>query len=331
MVRCPIGKYVSVSVLLWGTVLMCHAATHNFTGLMITRFFLGVTEASVAPAFGILVGMFYRRAEQPFRQGLWFAGNSIANIIGGVLAYAIGTTESSLAPWRFLFLIFGAITVSWSIVMLLVLPDSLTQAKFLSLRQKEVAITRVAENNTGIKSNVFNWSQVFEALRDPQAWLIFFWAFSVNLPNGGLTAFGSLVIAGFGYKGLDALLLQMPGGATQLIFVLFACYLPSRVKNVRLIIMFYLNLISLVGMAMVYAIPAEYKSARLGGYCLCTVFAVNIPLALSLISSNIAGTTKKTTVNAMLFAAYCAGNIAGPQFYKTAEAPSYPVSRWRPG
>jgi hypothetical protein len=250
----------------------------------------------------------------------------MANIVGGVLAYAIGSTESSISPWRFLFLVFGAITVFWGLLMLLVLPDSPGQAKFLSPRQKDVSIARVADNNTGVQGNNFKWSQVFEAFRDPQAWLIFFWAFSVNLPNGGLTAFGSLVIAGFGYKGLDALLLQMPGGATQLIFVLLACYLPSRFKNIRLIVMSFLNLISLVGMAMVYAIPAENKAARLGGYCLCTIFAANIPLALSLVSSNVGGFTKKATVNAMLFVAYCAGNIAGPQFYMSKEAPSYPVS-----
>jgi MFS family permease len=326
MVRMPIGKYLSASVCLWGAVLMCHSATNNFTGLMVTRFFLGVTEASVAPGFSLLMGMFYKRKEQPFRHGLWFAGNSAANIFGGVLAYAIGQAHTSLAPWRLLFLVFGAITVFWSIVMFLILPDSIQSAKFLSQRQKEVAIARVETNNTGINSHSFNWSQVFEALRDPFTWLIFFWAFSVNLPNGGLTAFGSLVIKGFGYTGLQALLLQIPGGATQLVAVLIATYLPSRFKNIRLVTMFCLNLISLVGMVLVYALPATNKGGRLGGYCLCTVFAANIPLALSLISSNVGGFTKKATVNAVLFIAYCAGNIAGPQFYKTEEAPKYTVS-----
>lgn len=94
MVRCPIGKYLSISVLLWGAVLMCHAAVNNFAGLMVAKFCLGMAEASVAPGFSLLMSMFYRRSEQPFRHGLWFAGNSIANIIGGVLAYAIGTADT---------------------------------------------------------------------------------------------------------------------------------------------------------------------------------------------------------------------------------------------
>lgn len=46
---------------------MCHSACHNFTGLMIARFFLGMFEAAVAPGFSLLTGMFYTRQEQPFR------------------------------------------------------------------------------------------------------------------------------------------------------------------------------------------------------------------------------------------------------------------------
>lgn len=46
---------------------MCHAATRNFAGLMSARFFLGVGEAVIGPGFGLCVGMFYKREEQPTR------------------------------------------------------------------------------------------------------------------------------------------------------------------------------------------------------------------------------------------------------------------------
>ena len=35
--------------------------------------------------------------------------------------------------------------------------------------------------------------------------------------------------------------------------------------------------------------------------------------------------TKKSTVSAMLFIAYCIGNIVGPQFYLASEEPTYDV------
>jgi hypothetical protein len=35
--------------------------------MVTVRFFLGVGEAAVAPGFGIITGMFYKREEQPSR------------------------------------------------------------------------------------------------------------------------------------------------------------------------------------------------------------------------------------------------------------------------
>jgi hypothetical protein len=49
-----------------------------------------------------------------------------------------------------------------------------------------------------------------------------------------------------------------------------------------------------------------------------------------MVSTNIVGNTKKTVVSAMLFVAYCVGNIVSPQVFLTAEEPRYPVRRERP-
>lgn len=40
-------------------------------------------------------------------------------------------------------------------------------------------------------------------------------------------------------------------------------------------------------------------------------------------SANTAGHTKKVTMNAVVFAAYCVSNIIGPQFFKANQAPLY--------
>lgn len=66
-VRLPLGKYLSITVAIWGAVLMCHGAVENWAGLMAARFFLGFTEAAVAPGFALIIGMFYTRNEQPSR------------------------------------------------------------------------------------------------------------------------------------------------------------------------------------------------------------------------------------------------------------------------
>lgn len=56
-------------------------------------------------------------------------------------------------------------------------------------------------------------------------------------------------------------------------------------------------------------------------------FASILPISMSMVSSNVSGSTKKTTVSAMLFLSYCIGNIISPQVFLTREEPKYPVSK----
>lgn len=46
-------------------------------------------------------------------------------------------------------------------------------------------------------------------------------------------------------------------------------------------------------------------------------------MSLTMVSSNIAGSTKKQLTAAVLFTGYCVGNIIGPQTFISSEAPGY--------
>jgi hypothetical protein len=137
--------------------------------------------------------------------------------------------------------------------------------------------------------------------------------------------FGAIVISGFGFSNLKALLIQMPVGATQLVFLLLTSSLASLVPSSRLVLMTFNTLTSMAGIIMVY--ECEGRAARMAGLCLGSVFAANIPLSLSLISSNVGGFTKRSVTTATLFVAYCIGNIVGPQFFLASQKPRYEVSR----
>ena len=117
----------------------------------------------------------------------------------------------------------------------------------------------------------------------------------------------------------------MPSGGAQLGFIIIGCLAGSYLKNARIITMFCFTMISVCGVVMMYALDPAMKSGRMAGFCLMMAFVANMPLGLSLISSNVGGFTKKTVVNSMFFVAYCIGNIIGPQFFYTSEAPSYPT------
>ena len=44
---------------------------------------------------------------------------------------------------------------------------------------------------------------------------------------------------------------------------------------------------------------------------------------LGLLSTNIAGSTKRSVASGWVFVCYCVGQISGPQFFKSKQAPEY--------
>ncbi|KAL3450360.1 major facilitator superfamily domain-containing protein [Aspergillus insuetus] len=325
MVRFPLAKYISVSIIVWGGALMCHAACHNYGGIITARFFLGVGEASVAPGFALIVSMFYKREEQPSRQAAWWFGNCIANLIGGVVAYGIGNIGvSTINSWQLLFLFLGAITCALGFVTLILLPDSTEKTIFLKKTERKIAHQRIMKSKAGSnQTGVFVWNQAWLALRDPQTWCLFLYTFTVNLCNGGLTSFNAIIIQGFGFSALRSLLMQMPMGAAQIIFLLITVSVATFVPKTRILMMIFNTSVSMIGMILVWQLDESNQKGRLTGLSLAAVFACNIPLALSLIASNVAGFTKRSVTSALIFVAYCVGNIVGPQMFLESEEPQY--------
>ncbi|KAL2783879.1 major facilitator superfamily domain-containing protein [Aspergillus keveii] len=317
IIRLPLGKYLASVVVIWGAVLACHAACTGFAGLMVTRFILGMLEASIAPGFSYITGMFYKRDEQPLRHA--------AGLFGGVLAWGIGHIHGAPWPWQYLFIIFGCITTAWGLVLLIFLPDAPGTAPFLTPDERLLAVERTTETRQKVDGKEFKMYQVWEALRDPQAWLLCVNMLGCMLVNSGFSAFIGIIIAGFGYSGLQALLYQMPGAAVQIGLVIITSLCGSYVRNSRTIMLAALSLLSIVGVVLVYVLDDTQRDAKLFGASIMGAYACILPISMSVVSTNIVGNTKKTVVGAMLFISYCVGNIVSPQVFLTAEEPRYPT------
>jgi hypothetical protein len=137
--------------------------------------------------------------------------------------------------------------------------------------------------------------------------------------------FNTLIINGFGYDKFQTILMGLPASAFQLATVLLSAVLSSTIRKSRLINLVFIFLMAMAGILMVKLLPSSDKLSRLAGFWLVMAVSPAFPLMLSLAASNIAGFTKKSTVMAMIFLGYCAGNLAGPQFFISEEAPNYHV------
>ncbi|KAJ5825294.1 Major facilitator superfamily domain general substrate transporter [Penicillium riverlandense] len=323
IIRLPVGRFMSAAMGVWSAILMLTVLCESASALWAARFFLGSVEASIAPSMSLIIPMWYKRSEQPIRQASWFMGNVLGGLVGGLLGYAVGHIHG-FAAWKALFIIFGSTTFVWSIICYFALPDSPMGAWFLQEEDQIKAVERIQDNLTGIKSHRIKRYQVIEALVDPKTWLFALFQFTQNVPNGGVGSFASIVVEGFGFTTLDTLLVQMIGTGFQVVFVTISALGSTYLKNTRTYWMTFNTIMALIGTVMIRQINPEQIWARFMGYCLIIAFSANFPLTMTMITSNTAGFTKKSTVTAVVFVAYCAGNIVGPQIMFAREAPSYP-------
>ena len=118
----------------------------------------------------------------------------------------------------------------------------------------------------------------------------------------------------------------LPASAFQLTTVILVAVFTTYVRKSRHIALVLTYIMAIAGILMIKLLPNAEKLARLAGFWLIMAVAPAFPLMLSLSASNIAGFTKKSTVMAMIFLGYCAGNLSGPQFFISTEAPHYHVS-----
>lgn len=119
--------------------------------------------------------------------GIWIGSAGLGYVIAGIASFGIGHIQSSLASWCLIFLIWGAITTAWGIILVFLLPGSPLTTKWLTDAERVVSLNRVKNNKTGIENKEFNMQQFVEAMTDLKTWLLFLFAVASNAPNGGLT------------------------------------------------------------------------------------------------------------------------------------------------
>lgn len=223
----------------------------------------------------------------------------------------------------YVFLIFGSISIALGIAALIFLPDLPSTAKFLTDPEKVIAAKRVSANRQGIKNRHFKMYQVYQTMWDPKTWILFVMATGAQIPNSALTQFTSLVIQSFNVDTLGTQYLQIPGGAVQFVGLLGGGIICSRWPNTRCITMIVANSICIIGSGLLVGLPNSNKWGRLVGLWLCYFQGLGFSMSLTMVSSNVAGYTKKQLTAAILFTGYCVGNIIGPQTFKSSEKPGY--------
>lgn len=152
MQKIPTGKWLSFNASVWGIILMCSAACKSFGGLLAARFILGLFEACIFAGFGLVISAYWTKKEQTWRTAVIFS--TLSSVVNGLLSYAAAHYHGSLGQWQVLFLSVGGLTFFWSILCWLFLAGTPLEARWMSTREKVIAVRRTAQNRTGVANKV---------------------------------------------------------------------------------------------------------------------------------------------------------------------------------
>ncbi|KAL0259556.1 hypothetical protein SLS55_005293 [Diplodia seriata] len=317
------NRTLGAIVMLWGAVCMSTAGVTTHRGLYAQRFVLGFLESVVPTGFTCIVSSFYAQREQALRQSVWFASTGLFTIVGAALNYGFGTIDDANTPlerWQYLYLAAGAATILFGAWCWALVPDSPATAWFLrSGEERRVAVERLRRGATGTRCTTVKGRQVIEALlRDVKTPLVFVMMAAAYTVNGAVSGFGPLIVSTFGYTPLEAILLQFPLGGVCLVTILLSGWLSSRLPNARLVLLVLNCLPVMAGCAIIWRSAWTHRAAApVAGYSIIGTFGAVVSLVITIAMSNVAGATKKSTVAAAVFVAYCVGNIVGPQLVKS--------------
>ncbi|TDZ22437.1 putative transporter [Colletotrichum orbiculare MAFF 240422] len=148
--------FMAGAMALWAVVSTLTAVAKDFKGLLLTRFFLGVTEAPFYPGALYMLAMFYTRQEIATRISILFTANICGAAFAGLIA--IG----------------GVITFIVSAASAFVLPDEPQNTRWLTAEERQLAHSRVASDTVELHENTSTWRGLLEASRDPRLWVLIF-------------------------------------------------------------------------------------------------------------------------------------------------------------
>ncbi|EEU35947.1 uncharacterized protein NECHADRAFT_85350 [Fusarium vanettenii 77-13-4] len=141
--------YIACAMLLWGLVSTLSGVVHNFTGMVLIRFFLGFVEAAFLPGALLILSKWYTRRELTTRNAILFCGNLISNAFSALIGAGVLSNMQGVlghAAWRWLFWIEGAITMGVAISAAVILPDLPHNSRGFTEEERQVAQLRMIED-----------------------------------------------------------------------------------------------------------------------------------------------------------------------------------------
>lgn len=197
------GVYICCAMAVWGMISACMGAVHDFTGLVLARFFIGFVEAVFFPGALFYMSLFYTRKQYAFRVAILYSGSQLGNAFGGLFAIAILKLDGryGLEGWRWLFIIEGVATIGLALIFAFILPNSPSTVRGHSQAERDwVAYNFAQDQGQQDHAKEISAKEGFMmAVTDPKTWLLLSTLYCIYVA-AAVTNFFPSVVATLGYS-----------------------------------------------------------------------------------------------------------------------------------
>ncbi|KAI9842839.1 MAG: hypothetical protein M1837_006860 [Sclerophora amabilis] len=215
----------------WGFItLITGFVVESYADLLVTRFFLGLSEGFFVPCAHFFILVWYPHDYWMTRIAVFWVAPTVAGAFGGLIARGCASIQDpNRSSWRYIYIIEGAVTLLVAIGAMFLLPDTLRKARFLKESERDYWGQRLEESR-GSRQETDSKHHVLQAFLDWKVWL--FGASSVALIAcvTALAVFLPTIIANLGYTNNTAQFLTVPVYAAACISTLFFGWLARKTK-----------------------------------------------------------------------------------------------------
>ncbi|KAL8700175.1 MAG: hypothetical protein Q9201_005595 [Fulgogasparrea decipioides] len=232
------GNYLPGLLIAWGIVSICTGLVKDYGSLLACRFFLGLCEGGLLGGMILYLSMFYRRHELLFRIGMFYCAAPLSGAFGGLLATGLAQIHhGGYNRWPWIFIVEGAITVAYGLVVIFFLPATPSHARFLTETERHAAVHRMgldahgASQESKVESEKFSWHWVRMAILNVNTIVLSLNFFAIITPIYSFSLFLPTIISNLGYNSVKAQLFTVPPNMAGFLAVILCTFLSDRIKG----------------------------------------------------------------------------------------------------
>ncbi|KAF2227785.1 MFS transporter [Elsinoe ampelina] len=319
--------YIGFFTIIWGLVSACTSQVKTAGQIIACRFILGFVEAPFFPGILFYLSKWYTKEELSLRMAIFYSGSLISGAFGNLIAAGILTGlagKRGYNAWQWLYIVEGAITVFFGILVIIILPDFPDTWKKLSDEERHVANRRLAieaaEADIDEKGGMSQVKGIKLALTDPKTYLLAL-AYHGQTGAAGIQNYFPTLTQTINPNRTIALLLCAPPYIFMVIWSFIHCRFSDRISK-RFLFFVYPIPITIVGY-FVFMFVEGFGGRYFSLFLQIFVFAMNGTIYAWISSSIPRPPAKRAAALAFINSVGNAASIWTPFTYRPKDAPFY--------